>query len=30
MAFWIRDATLIVSGKKYTLGGMDFLGSVLK
>lgn len=24
MAFWIRDATLIVSGKKYTLGGMDF------
>lgn len=24
MAFWIRDATLVIGGKKYTLGQMNF------
>ena len=24
MAFWIREATLVIGNKKYTLGELDF------
>ena len=28
MAFWIREATLVIGNKKYTLGDLDFKFSI--
>ena len=28
MAFWIREATLVIGNKKYTLGELDFKFSI--